>query len=272
MREMLMAPQASQPSPPPKAVQRRRYLLFYKPYGVLCSFTDDEGRPTLGAYISMPDIYAAGRLDLDSEGLLLLTDDGALAHRLTHPDHMLPKTYLVQAEGVPDASALARLRAGVEVKGQITAPAEVELLAHEPQLPARTPPIRHRETIPTSWLRIVLREGRKRQVRHMTAAVGHPTLRLVRVAIGPLTLEGLEPGEWRDLTAEELAILRRRLFEQPPAPHASRHGKASSHNHGERGRADERSQGAPAPARGPRWNRHGHHASRRRRNPGVGGV
>jgi 23S rRNA pseudouridine2457 synthase len=270
---MLMAPQAAQSSPPPAAAQRRRYLLFYKPYGVLSSFTDSEDRPTLARYVPVPEVYAAGRLDQDSEGLMLLTDDGALAHRLTHPDHMLPKTYLAQVEGVPDRAALSSLRSGVEVKGRTTAPAEVELLQVEPSLPDRPVPVRHRETIPTSWLRIVLREGRKRQVRHMTAAVGHPTLRLVRVAIGPLTLEGLEPGEWRDLSEPELATLRRRLYAKPEPPaRGARQARKSTHNSQARRGSDERFQGAPAPSRGPRRDRHGHHAPRRRRDPGTGGV
>jgi len=186
-----------------------RYLLLYKPYDVLSSFTDPEGRPTLGDYVSVPGIYAAGRLDRDSEGLMLLTNDGWLAHRLTHPRHKQPKTYLAQVEGIPDERALEALRSGVLVKGKLTAPAEVELLPDEPDLPPRPVPIRYRARIPTAWLRIILREGRKRQVRHMTAAVGHPTLRLVRVAIGPLKLGDLQPGQWRDLTREELAALRR---------------------------------------------------------------
>jgi len=183
-------------------------VLFFKPYGVLCGFTDPEGRPTLADYVPVPDVYAAGRLDQDSEGLLLLTNDGELAHRLTHPRHKLPKTYLVQVENVLAAEALAALRKGVPVKGELLAAAEVELLPAEPDLPPRSVPIRYRPTIPTVWLRIVLHEGKKRQIRHMTAAAGHPTLRLVRVAIGPLTLDGLQPGEWRDLADAELQALK----------------------------------------------------------------
>ena len=207
-----MASRNVPPTSPPAAAQRHRYLLFYKPYDVLSSFTDDEGRPTLADYLPVFGVEAAGRLDRDSEGLMLLTDDGALAHRITHPDHMLPKTYLAQVEGDPDQAALAELRTGVRVKGEMTAPAEVELLAQEPLLPERPVPVREHPTVPTCWLRIVLREGRKRQVRHMTAAVGHPTLRLVRIAIGPLSLESLQPGEWRELSAEELGTLRHRLY------------------------------------------------------------
>lgn len=188
-----------------------RYLALHKPYGVLSSFTDPEGRPTLADYVPVPGVYAAGRLDLDSEGLVLLTGDGWLIHRLSHPRYHQPKTYLVQVEGVPGPEALAALRAGVQVKDRQTAPAGVELLAEPPDLPPRPVPIRERQSIPTTWLRLVLREGRKRQVRHMTAAVGHPTLRLVRVAVGPIRLGDLAPGEWRELTSEELDALRKGL-------------------------------------------------------------
>ncbi|HEY64703.1 MAG TPA: rRNA pseudouridine synthase [Caldilineae bacterium] len=187
-----------------------RYLLFYKPYGVLSTFTDPEGRPTLSQYIDVPEqVYAAGRLDMNSEGLLFLTNDGWVNHRLTHPRYKLPKTYLVQVEGIPTPEALDALRRGVMIKGRRTAPAEVELLEEPPALPPRPRPVTPHG--PTRWLRIVLREGRKRQVRHMTAAVGLPTLRLVRVAIGPLTIDGLEPGQWRDLTLDELRELRQIL-------------------------------------------------------------
>jgi 23S rRNA pseudouridine2457 synthase len=197
-----------------------RYLLLNKPYGVLCAFSDPdherrggERRPTLADYVDVPEVYAAGRLDLDSEGLLLLTSDGWLIHRLSHPRYEHPKTYLVQVEGEPDRQALARLRKGVVVKGQKTAPAEAELLPGEPYLPPRPVPIRYRKQVPTCWLRVVLTEGKKRQVRRMTAAVGHPTLRLVRTGIGPLALGDLAPGEWRDLAPGELealdAMLRR---------------------------------------------------------------
>ena len=185
-----------------------RYLLLNKPYGVLCSFTDPEGRPTLADYVDVPKVYAAGRLDLDSEGLLLLTSDGWLIHRLGHPSYRHPKTYLVLVERVPDSGALRALRQGVTVKGRLTAPARVELLAREPDLPPRSKPVRYRKSVPTAWLRLVLTEGRKRQARRMTAAVGHPTLRLVRVGVGPLELGDLGPGEWRELEPVELATLR----------------------------------------------------------------
>jgi 23S rRNA pseudouridine2457 synthase len=193
-----------------------RYLLLNKPYGVLCAFTDPEGRPTLADYVAVPGVYAAGRLDLDSEGLVLLTSDGWLIHRLSHPRYEHPKTYLVQVEGIPDPPALDALRRGLLVKGQRTAPARVERLSAEPDLLPRPVPIRQRQTVPTSWLRLVLTEGRKRQVRHMTAAVGFPTLRLVRVAIGPLDLTGLQPGQWRDLGPGELDALRAMLHPRPP--------------------------------------------------------
>jgi pseudouridine synthase len=182
-------------------------LALFKPYGVLCRFTDQAGRPTLADYVDVPGVYPAGRLDKDSEGLLLLTDDGRLASLITHPRHNLPKVYLAQVENLPGAEALARLRAGVEIKGGKTCPAQAELLATAPALPPRPVPIRYRKSIPTAWLRITLREGRNRQVRRMTAAVGHPTLRLVRVAIGPVELGELEPGEWRRLTALEVRQL-----------------------------------------------------------------
>jgi len=188
-----------------------RYVLLNKPYGVLCAFTDPEGRPTLADYVEVAGVYAAGRLDLDSEGLLLLTNDGWLIHRLAHPRYRHPKTYLVQVERVPQEPALAALREGVVVKGRRTAPARVKMLATEPDLPPRPVPIRYRKSVPTTWLRVVLTEGRKRQVRRMTAAVGHPALRLVRVGLGPLEAGGLQPGDWRDLATEELEALRAML-------------------------------------------------------------
>ncbi|MBN1956343.1 MAG: pseudouridine synthase [Anaerolineae bacterium] len=188
-----------------------RYLLFYKPYDVLSHFTARSDRPTLADYIPLEDVYAAGRLDHDSEGLLLLTDDGWLIHRLTHPRFGHPRTYLVQVEREPDQEALAALRRGVVVEERRTRPAEVERLAEAPDLPPRSTPIRYRKRVPTAWLRLTLREGRTRQVRRMTAAVGHPTLRLVRVAIGPLTLAGLAPGEWREIEEAELEMLQQSL-------------------------------------------------------------
>ena len=174
-----------------------RLLLFNKPFGVLTQFRTSEHGRTLAEFIQLPGIYPAGRLDKDSEGLLLLTDDGRLQHRITDPRHKLPKTYWAQVEGVPTDAALASLRDGVLLDGKPTHPAKVRPLP-EPALWPRDPPIRVRKAIPTAWLEIILTEGRNRQVRRMTAAAGFPTLRLVRVAIGPYMLEDLAPGEWRE--------------------------------------------------------------------------
>lgn len=173
-------------------------ILFNKPYGVLCQFTDAEGRPTLADYIMQKDVYAAGRLDRDSEGLLLLTDDGALAHRITDPRHRQPKTYLVQVEGKPQAAALDALRKGVILNDGLTLPATVTVLAGAPEwLWPRDPPVRFRKSVPDSWLELGIHEGRNRQVRRMTAAVGLPTLRLVRSRVGTHALGTLQPGEHR---------------------------------------------------------------------------
>ncbi|HEY9735145.1 MAG TPA: pseudouridine synthase [Trichocoleus sp.] len=199
-----------------------RYILFYKPYDVLSQFSGDGAaeklehsedaqtqRQTLKDYIAVPDIYPVGRLDRDSEGLMLLTDNGRLQHRLTDPRYAHSKTYWVQVEHVPDEAALRQLRSGVDIKDYRTRPAQVRLLPQEPDLPPRNPPIRFRKTVPTAWLEVTITEGRNRQVRRMTAAVGHPTLRLVRVAIAHLRLEGLTPGQWRDLNAAEQRQLLR---------------------------------------------------------------
>jgi pseudouridine synthase len=184
-------------------------IRFWKPYHVLTQFTDREGRATLADYIDEPGVYAAGRLDYDSEGLLILTDDNALKTRLMAPRYAHPRTYLVQVERIPDAAALQALRDGVDIKGGRTRPAEVELLAEAPDLPPRPVPIRYRKHVPDCWLRLTLTEGRNRQVRRMTAAVGHPTLRLVRWAIGPVTLAGLTPGQWQALSPAEAKALWR---------------------------------------------------------------
>lgn len=182
-------------------------IAFYKPYGVLSSFTheansaSDAGKRTLSEFGLPAGVYAAGRLDYDSEGLLILSDDGALIHCLTDPRYKLPKTYYAQVEGSPTPAALAALRAGVVIQGFETQPCEADVLAEEPRLPPRDKPITPHGS--TAWLEIVLREGKKRQVRHMTAYVGLPTLRLVRVAIGSVTLAGLLPGRWRELTETE---------------------------------------------------------------------
>lgn len=174
-------------------------LLFNKPFGVLSQFTDTEGRATLADYIDVGGIYPAGRLDRDSEGLLLLTDDGKLQHQIAHPLHKLPKTYWVQVEGEPDESALQALRRGVQLKEGRTRPAQAALIP-EPELWPRVPPVRYRQSVPTRWLELIITEGRNRQVRRMTAAVGHPTLRLVRARIGSWSLNGLEPGKYRSET------------------------------------------------------------------------
>jgi 23S rRNA pseudouridine2457 synthase len=183
-----------------------RYLIFHKPYGVLSQFSG-EGR-TLAGYIPVPGVYPVGRLDRDSEGLMLLTDDGPLQHRLADPRYAHPRTYWVQVEGTPDAAALRQLEKGVEIQGNNTRPTRVRLLDTEPEVAPRDPPVRYRKSIPTSWLEITLTEGRNRQVRRMTAAVGYPTLRLIRVAIGSLRLVGLKPGEWRNV---KLADVTKRL-------------------------------------------------------------
>lgn len=180
-----------------------RLLLLHKPYGVLCQFTDSGGRRTLADHVRVPGVYAAGRLDADSEGLVVLTDDGALQARIADPRHELEKVYWAQVEGAVTESALAQLRHGVALADGTTRPARAHRIA-EPDLPPRQPPIRVRRAIPTSWIELGVREGRNRQVRRMTAAVGHPTLRLVRVAVGPWRVDGLAPGEWREAGAHEV--------------------------------------------------------------------
>jgi len=174
-------------------------ILLNKPFGVLCQFTDPGGRPPLADYVPVPNVYPAGRLDHDSEGLVLLTDDGALQARLADPRHHVEKVYWVQVERVPTDDALARLRAGVVLKDGPTRPARVRPIDEPPGLWPRDPPIRWRASIPTAWLEIALTEGRNRQVRRMAAAVGFPALRLIRVAIGPYELGTLRPGEWREV-------------------------------------------------------------------------
>ena len=172
-------------------------ILFNKPYGVICQFSADGKHPTLKDYISVSDVYAAGRLDTDSEGLLLLTSDGALQHRITDPAHKFRKTYWVQVEGEPSAAALWQLEQGVDVGDFVSAPAQARAMAAPSGLWPRNPPIRFRKAIPSAWLELTIAEGKNRQVRRMTAKVGLPTLRLIRYRIGDWTLDGLAPGEWR---------------------------------------------------------------------------
>jgi 23S rRNA pseudouridine2457 synthase len=183
-----------------------RYLLFNKPYGVLSQFTDEgTGHPTLKQFIDVPNVYAAGRLDRDSEGLLLLTDDGAMIKRLTDPKHHIEKTYYVMIEGDPTPEKLSQLSKGVQLKDYFTKPAKIRLIP-DPDLPQRPKPVTPHG--PTSWLEIKLREGKKRQIRHMTAAVGLFTLRIFRMAIGEIKINDLSVGSWRDLKTEELKLLK----------------------------------------------------------------
>ncbi|WP_109464150.1 pseudouridine synthase [Albibacillus kandeliae] len=189
-----------------------RLLRFNKPFDVLPQFTDGQGRSTLADFIDLKGVYPAGRLDRDSEGLMLLTDDGKLQASIADPRHKMAKTYWVQVEGTPDETALAALRKGVELKDGLTRPAKARLMAEPPGLWPRTPPIRVRKSVPDTWLELTISEGRNRQVRRMTAAVGHPTLRLIRYGIGAWTLDGLAPGRWDliDPPATPTADRRRR--------------------------------------------------------------
>lgn len=183
-----------------------RYILFNKPYGVLSQFTDEgTGHPTLKDFINVPNVYAAGRLDRDSEGLLLLTDDGALIKRLTDPKHHIEKTYWVMVEGDPTSEKLKQLSSGVQLKEYLTRPASFRPIP-EPSLPPRPKPVTPHG--PTAWLEVKLREGKKRQIRHMTAAVGLFTLRIFRIAVGEIGLGNLQAGQWRDLTINEVKLLR----------------------------------------------------------------
>lgn len=181
-----------------------RVILFNKPYGVLTQFTSEAGHRTLKDFVDIPQVYPAGRLDLDSEGLVVLTDDGGLQARVSQPKHKMPKVYWVQVEGSPTAAALSTLSAGVDLGDFFTASCEAESMAEPEALWLRDPPIRYRASIPTSWLKITLREGKNRQVRRMTARVGFPTLRLIRWSVGPWTLDGLASGEWREEMVDQV--------------------------------------------------------------------
>ncbi len=186
-----------------------RYFILYKPYGVLCQFTDSTGRKTLADIGQFPrDVYPVGRLDFDSEGLVLLTNDGKLKNILLDPENKHSRTYLAQVEKVPDEEKLNRLRAGIDLKGYRTLSADVRLLKRQPEIPSRNVPIRYRRNIPTAWLKLILHEGKNRQVRRMTAAIGHPTLRLIRMTIGPLSIGSLRPGEVQELLKNEIRNLK----------------------------------------------------------------
>jgi 23S rRNA pseudouridine2457 synthase len=199
MIDALFYPQHHSPTLIRSLPRMPRLILLNKPYGVLSQFTDrDSGRKTLADYLELPKVRPAGRLDYDSEGLLLLTDSGQFQAQIADPRHKMAKLYWAQVEGVPDESSLERLRSGLLLNDGPTRPAQAKIMEEPAQLWSRDPPIRYRAAIPTSWIELTLKEGRNRQVRRMTAAVGHPTLRLIRAAIGPWTLESLAPGQWRE--------------------------------------------------------------------------
>ncbi|HLW57242.1 MAG TPA: pseudouridine synthase [Bacteriovoracaceae bacterium] len=181
-----------------------RYILFHKPYGVLSQFTQEDGARSLAEFNLPKGVYAAGRLDKDSEGLLLLTDDGPLIEKLLNPKNEKPKTYWALVERLPDENALNKLRKGIKIENYLTKPAQVKVLDPQPEVPPRDPPVRFRKTVQDYWIELTIVEGKNRQVRKMTAAVGHPTLRLIRKSIANLTLDDLAPGEWKEISREDL--------------------------------------------------------------------
>ncbi|GEM74905.1 rRNA large subunit pseudouridine synthase E [Vibrio sagamiensis] len=197
-RKKIRSNRSSSPSRSKVALEDRKIIIFNKPYDTLSQFTDSEGRKTLADYIPVQNVYAAGRLDRDSEGLMILTNDGVLQARLTQPKSKMPKTYWVQVEGSPAEADLDKLRKGVELKDGLTLPAQIETIS-EPTVWDREPPVRFRANIPTTWLAITIVEGRNRQVRRMTAHIGFPTLRLIRYSMGNVKLDTLQPGEWKEI-------------------------------------------------------------------------